>query len=97
MPLKVCLAPGCNALTPAPRCPAHTRHNRSPVEARRRAEVVAVWVASHGYVCPGWGRGPHPSDDLTADHITPVARGGREDGPLRVLCRSCNGRKADRE
>lgn len=60
--------------------------------ARRRAAVDAH-VAACGHVCPGWRRRPHPSTDLTADHITPLSAGGREDGPLRVLCRSCNSRR----
>lgn len=41
-------------------------------------------------VCPGWDRPAHPSDDLTADHVLPRARGGEQGGPLRVLCRPCN-------
>jgi 5-methylcytosine-specific restriction endonuclease McrA len=31
-------------------------------------------------------------EDLTADHIVPVAAGGPIDGPLRTLCNPCNGR-----
>lgn len=29
-------------------------------------------------------------DDLTADHLIPLADGGHLLGPLRTLCRSCN-------
>nr|WP_062336168.1 hypothetical protein [Herbidospora sakaeratensis] len=47
-------------------------------------------VEQFGAVCPGWERPSHPADDLTADHILPPGRGGAENGPLRVLCRTCN-------
>ncbi|WP_285636856.1 HNH endonuclease [Actinoallomurus iriomotensis] len=47
-------------------------------------------VEQYGWVCPGWRRDPHPATDLTADHVNPRAAGGRIDGQLRVLCRSCN-------
>ncbi|MEV4173996.1 AAA family ATPase [Nonomuraea sp. NPDC049709] len=59
-------------------------------ERRRRADVVRVHVEQHGWVCPGWQRAPHASEDLTADHVQPTARGGDPAGPLRVLCRPCN-------
>ncbi|MFE6489697.1 HNH endonuclease [Streptomyces sp. NPDC057757] len=36
----------------------------------------------------------HPSTDLTADHVVPLARGGSSTPEnTRVLCRSCNSRK----
>lgn len=66
------------------------------VEIVRRAETVAAWRAVHGELCPGWKRAPHQADagnPLTADHLTPVAAGGAEAGPLGVLCRSCNSSK----
>lgn len=59
-------------------------------ERRRRADTVRVHVEQHGPVCPGWQRSPHPSQDLTADHVQPTARGGDPGGLLRVLCRPCN-------
>lgn len=64
-------------------------------ERLRRAAVVRAWRQEHGDWCPGYLRDAHPSTDLTADHITPVAAGGDEAGQLTVLCRSCNGSKAD--
>ncbi|MEU3899750.1 hypothetical protein [Streptomyces sp. NPDC045251] len=59
-------------------------------ERLRRADAVRAHVQQFGRVCPGWQREAHPADDLTADHEVPVGAGGREGGPLRVLCRSCN-------
>ncbi|WP_207974577.1 HNH endonuclease [Parafrankia sp. BMG5.11] len=56
-------------------------------------------VARNGEWCPGWGdRAAHVAlrSDLTADHVTPVAAGGREDGPLTVRCRACNSAKGAR-
>lgn len=82
-------------------CPAHTVVNRSPttwarqgsvVERRRRAAVVAAWVAERGWMCPGWERPAHPSRDLTAAHSVAVAEGGAG-SDLFVLCRSCNARQ----
>lgn len=108
MPLRPCL--GCGRITNGSRCPTcqlPTRHTpkaphsqRRPdftwAERQRRAKTVAAWRAENGDICPGYRTPPHPSADLTADHITPVAAGGAEDGPLAVLCRTCNGRKASR-
>lgn len=51
---------------------------------------MRVHVEQYGWVCPGWKKPPHPAEKLTADHVLPTGRGGRQDGPLRVLCRSCN-------
>lgn len=62
-------------------------------ERIRRVKVVAAHVQAHGWVCPGFQTNPHPSFDLTADHLVSVSRGGAESGSLRVLCRSCNSRR----
>ena len=96
MAKRVCAEPGCPTLVTTGRCPAHrtpspTTH-RSWAERQRRANTVDNWVRLHGYLCPGWGRPAHESHDLTADHVTPVSRGGG-DGPLQVLCRACNSRR----
>lgn len=103
--LKPCL--DCGQLTSGTRCPDHTRQvdraktatarARRPYtnqEKLRRARAVTDWRAQHGDVCPGYGVSAHPSSDLAADHVHPVGAGGSEEGPLSVLCRSCNGRKA---
>jgi 5-methylcytosine-specific restriction protein A len=37
------------------------------------------------------------TDDLTVDHIVPIAKGGKSDSHnLQTLCRSCNSAKRDR-
>lgn len=47
----------------------------------------------NGWVCPGWRRDGHPSRELTADHVDPIALGGPQGGALAVLCKSCNSAK----
>jgi hypothetical protein len=82
------------------------KQQRRPVsyaERVRRAKVVANHIHLHGYVCPGCplsdGK-PHPADPdtnpLTADHYLPVAEGGPEDGPLRVMCLRGNSSRVSR-
>lgn len=59
----------------------------------RRPTSTTCGCDRHGPRCssaPVGGREPHPSTDLTADHIEPQALGGSAAGPIRVLCRSCN-------
>lgn len=58
-----------------------------------RKAAVDEWKRVNGEWCPGWGRDPHPTPHLTADHPLPVAAGGDEHQKLQVLCRECNGRK----
>ena len=72
-----------------PEAESPTTQKRTKAERARRAAAVTAWVSINGWTCPGWQRDPHPSHDLTADHVTPVAHGGIN-GPLRILCRSCN-------
>jgi hypothetical protein len=101
----------CGKLTPKSRCPDCTRIRertrpqrptnltRTAAEQQRRKAAVDTHITQHGMVCPGWNRPPHQvvhPNILTADHINSVAQGGRGDGPLQVLCRSCNGAKASR-
>jgi 5-methylcytosine-specific restriction protein A len=105
MPMRPCLVCGqpfeARPYGPS-RCPEHEQErqrakSRTKAEAKRRAEVVAAWREEHGDWCPGWGsQGPHPSRDLTADHVIPRSQGG-EDGPLAVLCRRCNASRGHQE
>jgi 5-methylcytosine-specific restriction protein A len=98
---------GCGRLVPSgsrcTRCATEVGRAKRAIrpytaaERDRRATAVAEWRAQYGNWCPGWGdREPHPSADLTADHVTAVARGGAEGGPLRVLCRRCNSARGAR-
>jgi 5-methylcytosine-specific restriction endonuclease McrA len=110
MPIHTCKRPGCAVRVAQPgQCPRHaaqaqrhrarttpTKRTRDWTEINRRRAAVKAHVAEHGWTCPGYGRPSHPSHDLTADHVTAIARGGRPDGPLAVLCRECNGRKGAR-
>lgn len=102
--LKACAEPGCPELQTETRCTEHRRANdrhkrqfgAKPTEPRdraRRKATVDQHRQQHGDWCPGWGREPHPSTDLTADHIEEVTLGGAPDGALQVLCRGCNSRK----
>lgn len=104
MPARACL--DCGAITTARgnRCPTHAR---ARTRARHNVEYdTPAWrwasrraLARHrrrwGDLCPGYGRKPHLSGDLTVDHIVPLVAGGTHDAAnLQVLCRSCNGRKS---
>ena len=73
-----------------------TKAARTPEVRRHRAVAVHRHRAEHGDWCPGYGVPAHPASDLTADDPVPIARGGDPMQPPAVLCRSCNGRKADR-
>lgn len=84
----------CAAVTETARTRAkRQRRPYTSTEQTRRRAAVDAHRRQHGDWCPGWQRAPHPATDLTADHVTPVAAGGHETGPLQVLCRSCNSRK----
>jgi hypothetical protein len=76
-----------------------TKTQRRPLrrtysEQQRRARTVADWRIQVGDWCPGYQVPAHAAAHLQADHVTEVAAGGREDGPLQVLCPACNSRKA---
>jgi hypothetical protein len=89
----------CGVPTTGARCPRHTppaKRGRTWAERKRRRDTVAAHIATHGNICPGHERTPHPSDDLTTDHLLPRSTHG-DNGPLRVLCRSCNATKGHTE
>lgn len=68
-------------------------HNRAydrPDWRKRSSQAIAAHVERHGWMSPGFGVPPHPSTDLTLDHVTPLAAGGALLGVTSVLCRGCN-------
>ena len=101
---SVCV--GCGRLTSVgPRCevcqPAHTqqknartRHTYQSLAYRAlRKRLLAQWRARYGNYCPGdESHPPHPTRDLTLDHIKPLRDGGSllDEANLRVLCRCAN-------
>lgn len=85
--------PACAAAVEARRTPRPTSQTRTWAERQRRKAVVDAHRELRGNWCPGWQRPPHETTDLTADHIHAVGAGGEQAGPLRALCRSCNGSK----
>ncbi len=97
MPLRPCL--DCGKPTPKTRCAAceaARQHARNQSRPHYQGDWAAlsktlrdVHVAQHGWVCPGWQVPPHPSTDLTVDHVTARSR-----DQLQVLCRPCNARKS---
>ena len=71
--------------TRCPRCEASRRgtttergYGHAHRQRARAAVTAQPWCSTCG-----------STDDLTADHLAPLARGGHPLGPLRVLCRSC--------
>jgi 5-methylcytosine-specific restriction enzyme A len=87
----VCRRAGCTQHKPQ-RKRARSRPE-TWAERKAKAHLVQEWIRDFGYVCPGYECPPHYSQDLTADHITPVALGGDVLGPMQVLCRQCNSRR----
>lgn len=96
-PCPVCGRVDCTAHPR--RIPGKTWHGQreyypdAPGERKAKRLAVQAWVEQYGWWCPGYGREPHQSTDLTADHIVPKSRGGNPLGPFQVLCRSCNSRR----
>jgi 5-methylcytosine-specific restriction endonuclease McrA len=80
----------------------HQRCNERPlpqaIRERRRWDGMRNKVAPRilqrdGHQCRHCGS----TDNLTVDHVAPIARGGsHEDDNLQTLCGSCNSRKGDR-
>jgi 5-methylcytosine-specific restriction protein A len=79
-------------------CSPTTRTSYDAREIRRRRALINDHLEAYGAVCPGWHRDMHEvtPEQLTADHVVPVAAGGHPHGPLQVLCRSCNSSKGAR-
>src|SRR5919106_799281 len=102
--VKLCTVCGVATSRPGSRCTEHARQsNRSrhnalystPAWQRLSARVLRAWRGEQGSWCPGYGRPPHGTSDLTVDHVVPLAAGGApfDIGNCAVLCRSCNSTK----
>ena len=100
---RACL--GCGALghwrSRCPRCQAEVERRKAARRPERRTwheqqrnrRAVTDHRARFGDWCPGvpeLGRPAHPAANLSADHVTEVAAGGPESGPLVVRCVPCN-------
>jgi 5-methylcytosine-specific restriction protein A len=71
-----------------------TQRGYGPAWGRLRDQLVAEHVQVHGWNCPGLNRAPHPSTDLTVDHIVEKVHGGTDDrSNLRVVCTDSNTRR----
>lgn len=79
------------------------RHNPAydtPQWRRFRASTLARHRARFGEWCPGDERhAAHATRDLTLDHVTPLAAGGRllDAANIRVVCRAGNSAKGARQ
>ena len=103
---RVCSRLNCteHKKQPRQRTPASVQrpdYNSWP-ERKRRAAVVADWLAAHGIETEDgqvMARCPDCRQWRTrwvADHVRPLARGGEEAGELRCHCAVCSGRQGAR-
>jgi len=75
---------------------------RNSVRSRRESAFRKDWIVAYGTVCAGYRREQHyvHPRDLQVDHVKPQRRGHAAegaDGPLQMLCRSCNMSKGVRK
>jgi ribosomal protein S27AE len=107
-PCRVCRRLHCTDPSHAPkprqrgeRRLARPEYNTSQ-ERRRRKAAVDAFLAEHGHTLPNGdviARCPECGEvraRFIADHVTSIAEGGAEDGPLRVHCARCSGRQGAR-
>ncbi len=87
MPRRRCL--DCRTLSQATRCPRCAARRRVVRNADR---PIARAVIAASPVCARCGA----TEDLTADHVVPLARGGTNYGRRVTLCRPCNSSKGAR-
>jgi 5-methylcytosine-specific restriction endonuclease McrA len=86
----------CRRCAPAVEARRHNKAYDTPQWRRLSAAAISEHVRGNGWVCPGYRRAPHPSRDLTADHVVALANGGPVAGEVVVRCRSCNSRRGAR-
>lgn len=94
-PVRLCLEADCNRLTYGSRC---EEHEAARQKMRWADKAIARRVVKASPICACRGcnlhRGPcNATDDLTADHVKPLARGGTNEGKRQTLCRRCNSSK----
>ncbi len=85
--LRACL--DCGQPSTGARCRTCTRARK---RVRNSNAATARAVIRSTPVCADCGS----TRDLTADHVVPLARGGSNAGPQRVLCRPCNSSRGGR-
>jgi 5-methylcytosine-specific restriction endonuclease McrA len=74
--------------------PPKPRQKRTGTYSRLAAQLRALANASPAFRCPICQDLRRPNDDWVVDHIVPRAHGGSDDATnLRVVHRSCNGRR----
>jgi 5-methylcytosine-specific restriction endonuclease McrA len=93
--MRLCLEPRCGHLTYGSRCADHERERQ---RNRWADKPIAAAVVAASPVCSCQGCGLHAgacnsTEDLTADHVVSLARGGNNQGKRAVLCRPCNASK----
>jgi len=84
--LRPCLGvPGesCGQLGQAARC---ERHAKAWKALRNADRSIAAAVVAASPVCVDCGA----TVDLEADHVVPLIRSGRNDGPRATRCQPCN-------
>lgn len=102
-PRRPCLTCGTPTTHTCPRCgrqqsTTQKKGNRDTADERARRHILQQWRVVHGNICPGtaWCATPgepHPTKDLTVDHIIPQSAGGTLDQGWEIMCRSANSRK----
>jgi 5-methylcytosine-specific restriction endonuclease McrA len=90
----------CGRPGPGTRCPEHEARRRRIRNADRHIAKAVVAAAPWCHCTrPDCHEAPGEcgrTEDLTADHVIPLAAGGTHDGARQVLCRSCNTKKGTR-
>lgn len=101
-----CRRVGCTDPAHKPQPFAGARSRRLPrtsyrdsAEVERRRATVAAFLVERGFDLSDGNRAARCPDcgkvrtRFVADHVTPLAHGGREDGALRVHCAVCSGQQ----
>ena len=77
----------CNQLGTSSRCTPHTRAWKKLRNDDRPIAKAVIAVSPRCAQCGHTGSADNP---LTADHLVPLIRSGRNTGPRQTLCRDCN-------